>query len=241
MPEKALIAVVEDEPNIRGLLVFNMQSAGYRTVEYGSGEEALAGILASPPALVLLDLMLPGIDGMEVCRRLRASATAGATPIIMVTSKGEELDRVLGLEIGADDYITKPFSMREVVARIKSVLRRADQRKMAHWGELLQVGDITVNISQRKVTKAGRELAMPMKEFDLLCCLIERKGHVLTREQLLDRVWGYDYSGETRTVDVHIRHLRMKVEDDPDNASLIETVRGVGYRIADKQKHHAAG
>lgn len=234
MPEKALIAVVEDEPNIRGLLVFNLQSSGYKTLEYDNGPDALAAILAAPPDLVLLDLMLPGIDGIEVCRKVRASEPAGATPIIMLTAKGEEFDRVLGLEIGADDYITKPFSMREVIARIKSVLRRSDLREAAQHDAVLQAGDVVADAGQRKVMKAGRELIMPMKEFDLLFYLMENKGRVYTREQLLDRVWGYDYIGETRTVDVHIRHLRMKVEDDPDHPKLIETVRGIGYRITAK-------
>ncbi len=234
IPEKALIAVVEDEPNIRGLLVFNLQSSGYKTVEFDNGTDALAAILAAPPDLVLLDLMLPVIDGIEVCRKVRAGKIAGATPIIMLTAKGEEFDRVLGLEIGADDYITKPFSMREVIARIKSVLRRSELREAAQPDAVLQMGDVIVDVGQRKVSKAGVELIMPMKEFDLLHFLLNNKGRVFTREQLLDQVWGYDYIGETRTVDVHIRHLRMKVEDDPDNAKLIETVRGVGYRIAAK-------
>jgi two-component system alkaline phosphatase synthesis response regulator PhoP len=152
----------------------------------------------------------------------------------MLTARGEEFDRVLGLEIGADDYVTKPFSMREVVARIKAVLRRADQKETVQPDMLLHFGSITVDISQRRVTKNGMEQPMPMKEFDLLRCLIENKGRVLTREQLLDKVWGYDYVGETRTVDVHIRHLRMKLEDDPDNPALIETVRGIGYRLSSK-------
>lgn len=231
MPDKAMIAIVEDEPNIRGLLSFNLQSAGYTTAEFENGESALAGILASPPQLVLLDLMMPGVDGIEVCRRLRANETTRNTPIIMLTARGEEFDRVLGLEIGADDYITKPFSTREVIARIKAVLRRAVQQDNKP-DSILQIGSLTVDLNQRIVTKAGVELAMPLKEFDLLRYLIENKGRVLTREQLLDHVWGYDYIGETRTVDVHVRHLRMKVEDDADNPTLIETVRGIGYRLA---------
>lgn len=234
MPEKPLVAIVEDEPNIRGLLAFNLQASGYSTVEYETGEDALAQLQATPPELILLDLMLPGIDGIEVCRRIRASETARATPIIMLTARGEELDRVLGLEIGADDYITKPFSTREVIARIKAVLRRAAQQETGINGPLITVGSLSIDLGKHVVTKSGAEIPMPVKEFDLLRFLAENRGRVLTREQLLDHVWGYDYAGETRTVDVHVRHLRMKVEDDPDNPALIETVRGVGYRLSSK-------
>jgi two-component system alkaline phosphatase synthesis response regulator PhoP len=234
MPDKTLIAIVEDEPNIRGLLSFNLQAAGFAAEEYETGEAALPGILASPPDLLLLDLMLPGMDGIEVCRRIRSSETARHTPIIMLTARGEEFDRVLGLEIGADDYITKPFSMREVIARIKAVLRRSDRQDASQADTLLTAGDLVIDKERRIVTKSGTELAMPMKEFDLLRYLLENRGKVLTREQLLDHVWGYDYIGETRTVDVHVRHLRLKVEDDPDSPTLIETVRGIGYRMAGK-------
>lgn len=231
MPEKAMIAIVEDEPNIRGLLSFNLQAAGFTTAEYEAGEDALQQILAAPPELVLLDLMLPGIDGIEVCRRIRMNELSRQTPIIMLTARGEEFDRVLGLEIGADDYITKPFSMREVIARIKAVLRRTSQQESGQHDSVMAFGSLVIDLDKRTVTKSGAELAMPLKEFDLLRYLAENKGRVLTREQLLDHVWGYDYIGETRTVDVHVRHLRMKVEDDPDNPTLIETVRGVGYRL----------
>ncbi len=234
MLDKPLVAIIEDEPNIRGLLAFNLQASGFSTAEYESGEAALTDVLASPPAMILLDLMLPGMDGIEVCRRIRASDTARSTPIIMLTARGEELDRVLGLEIGADDYITKPFSTREVIARIKAVLRRAAQKEDGPHNSTITIGSLIIDLDKRTVTKSGLELPMPMKEFDLLRYLAENRGRVLTREQLLDHVWGYDYVGETRTVDVHVRHLRMKVEDDPDNPALIETVRGVGYRLTSK-------
>jgi two-component system alkaline phosphatase synthesis response regulator PhoP len=234
MPDKQTVAIVEDETNIRELLAYNLQAAGFLMQEYEDGESALAGIAASPPDLALLDLMLPGIDGMEICKRLRANEATRRLPIIMLTARGEEFDRVLGLEIGADDYITKPFSAREVVARIRAVLRRAAPQEGAQPGVALRAGDLEVDLDRRIVTKAGNEVIMPMKEFDLLRYLIENRGRVLTREQLLDHVWGYDYIGETRTVDVHVRHLRMKVEDDPDNPALIETVRGIGYRLATK-------
>jgi two-component system alkaline phosphatase synthesis response regulator PhoP len=234
MPDKATIAIVEDEPNIRSLLAYSLQSAGYGTQEYEDGEKAMAGIEGSKPQLVLLDLMLPGIDGIEVCRRLRAGEKTRGLPIIMLTARGEEFDRVLGLEIGADDYITKPFSVREVVARIRAVLRRSFPQQEAVYAKKLHAGEISVDVDKRIVTKQGKEVPMPMKEYDLLCYLMENPGRVFTREQLLNHIWGYDYIGETRTVDVHVRHLRMKVEDDPDNPSLIETVRGIGYRLAEK-------
>jgi two-component system alkaline phosphatase synthesis response regulator PhoP len=232
MPDKPTIAIVEDETNIRSLLAYNLQAAGFATAEYEDGEKALAGIEAAPPQLVLLDLMLPGIDGMEVCKRLHAGEATRRMPVIMLTARGEEFDRVLGLEIGADDYITKPFSAREVVARIRAVLRRTAPQENAPAGTTLRAGGLEMDLDRRIVTKDGAEVAMPMKEFDLLRYLIENRGRVLTREQLLDHVWGYDYIGETRTVDVHVRHLRMKVEEDADNPTLIETVRGIGYRLA---------
>ncbi len=234
MPDKPLVAIVEDEPNIRGLLAFNLQASGFSTVEYETGEAALVQLLATPPELILLDLMLPGIDGIEVCRKIRASDTTRTTPIIMLTARGEELDRVLGLEIGADDYITKPFSTREVIARIKAVLRRATQQESGTNGPVITAGNLSIDLGRHVVLKSGVEIPMPVKEFDLLRFLAENRGRVLTREQLLDHVWGYDYAGETRTVDVHVRHLRMKVEHDPDNPTLIETVRGVGYRLSSK-------
>ncbi len=227
------IFIVEDDAHIRELLGFNLETTGYRVSAYETGEEALIAALKQPPDLMLLDLMLPGIDGMEVCRRLREATTTRNLPIIMLTAKGEEVDRVLGLELGADDYVVKPFSVREVLARIKAVLRRS-----AHGGKedqpQLRCAGITVYINRREVHKGDRIIAMPMKEFDLLTYLMKHRGNVLTREQLLDQVWGYDYIGETRTVDVHIRHLRQKIEDHPEEPTLIETVRGVGYRFRDK-------
>lgn len=232
MPNGATIAIVEDEANIRGLLSFNLQAAGFVTKEYEDGESALSRILADPPDLVLLDLMLPGMDGLDVCRRMRGSEPARRTPVIMLTARGEEFDRVLGLEIGADDYITKPFSMREVIARVKVVLRRSRSPEGREPEAVLHAGGLTVDTARRRVLKDGAEIVMPMKEFDLLCYLIENRGRVITRELLLDHVWGYDYIGATRTVDVHVRHLRTRIEDDPDNPRIVETVRGVGYRVA---------
>ena len=234
MANGTIIYIVEDEPNIRGLLSFNLQAAGFSTMEFENAESALSHTLAMPPQLILLDLMLPGMDGIEFCRRIRASESAHNIPVIMLTAKGEEFDRVLGLEIGADDYITKPFSMREVIARVKAVLRRANSTDAPAPEPVLSVGDLSIDLDQRIVRKGTAELSMPLKEFDLLRYMVENRGRVLTREQLLDHVWGYDYIGETRTVDVHVRHLRMKIEADPDSPALIETVRGIGYRFSAK-------
>ncbi len=238
MANEPMIYVVDDEANIRGLLTFNLQAAGFATMEFETGESLLTQMAQAAPQLVLLDLMLPGIDGIEVCRRVRATEALRRVPIIMLTARGEEFDRVLGLEIGADDYITKPFSTREVVARVKAVLRRAEA-PAGHEGNVFAAGDLAVDLDQRIVTRAGAEVAMPLKEFELLRYLLENRGRVLTREQLLDHVWGYDYIGETRTVDVHVRHLRMKVEPDPENPILIETVRGIGYRFTAKSTAEA--
>jgi two-component system alkaline phosphatase synthesis response regulator PhoP len=231
MANDVLIAIVEDEENIRNLLSYNLQAAGFATKEFETAENALACILRDPPDLVLLDLMLPGMDGITACRRIRESEKARNTPVIILTARGEEFDRVLGLEIGADDYITKPFSMREVLARIRAVLRRSGSRDGKAQDGMLRVADLTIDTGRRKVFKGGAEIVLTMKEFDLLNCLAENRGKVITREQLLDNVWGYDFIGETRTVDVHVRHLRMKIESDPENPAIIESVRGVGYRL----------
>ena len=230
MENATMIYIVEDEPNIRNLLSFILQEAGFQTTEFEDGEGALQQILAAPPDLVLLDLMLPGIEGGEVCHKIRANSPTADTPVIMLTARGEELDRVEGLNMGADDYITKPFSTREVIARINAVLRRSSRTPVVK-PPVLAIGNITVDFDERIVTKNGEPIALSMKEFDLFRYLIENRGRVLTRQQILDHVWGYEYVGETRTVDVHVRYLRLKVEDDADNPRLIETVRGVGYRL----------
>lgn len=226
-----MIHIVEDEENIRNLLSYNLQAAGYATKGFETAESALDCILANPPDLVLLDLMLPGMDGFTACRKIRESEKAGNTPVIILTARGEEFDRVLGLETGADDYITKPFSMREVLARIRAVLRRSGVKDGKSRDGMLRVADLTIDMSRRKVFKGDSEIPLTMKEFDLLYCLADNRGKVITREQLLDNVWGYDFIGETRTVDVHVRHLRMKIETDPENPAIIESVRGVGYRM----------
>ena len=225
--------VVEDDPHIRELLSFNIGKAGYKVKAFERGETAYEEAVALPPDLMLLDLMLPGMDGLDVCRRLRQNEGTARMPIIMLTARGEELDRVLGLEIGADDYIVKPFSIREVVARIKAVLRRADAPPSD--APIITSGSLMVDSDRREVRKDGALLTLAMKEFDLLYYLMTHPGRVMTRSQLLDQVWGYDYMGEARTVDVHIRHLRQKIEDVPESPRYIETVRGVGYRFREQE------
>lgn len=225
------ILIIEDEPNIRELVGYNLNNNGY---DYIMAEDGLMGITLAnkeKPDLILLDLMLPGKSGEEICRELREEGNK--TPIIMLTAKSDEIDKILGLEFGADDYITKPFSVRELMARIKAVLRRYDD---LHTGEsdveeILEYDDITVNKNRHEVKVAGVPVALTLKEFELLCFLIEHRGHVFSRDQLLDKVWGIDYAGETRTVDVHIRYLRKKLTQGNNEDKYIETIRGKGYKI----------
>jgi two-component system alkaline phosphatase synthesis response regulator PhoP len=224
--------IVEDDPHIRELLAYNLEKAGFRVKSYDRGETACMDAEADPPDLVLLDLMLPGMDGLDACRRLRRNEKTARLPVIMLTARGEELDRVLGLEIGADDYIVKPFSVREVVARVRAVLRRTDGA--IEEPAPIRSGDLLVDPVRREVRKGAAPLTLAMKEFDLLAYLMSHPGRVITRGQLLDQVWGYDFIGETRTVDVHIRHLRQKIEDNPEDPRYIETVRGVGYRFREQ-------
>lgn len=182
------------------------------------------------PDIVILDLMLPGIDGLEVCRNLKRNPRTAALPIIMLTAKSDEIDRVIGLELGADDYMTKPFSQRELVARIKAVLRRSNV--LAGNGEELALGRLRMNFSQYEAWLDNEKLELTPKEYEMLKLLAENAGKVFSREQLLEKIWGYEYFGDTRTVDVHVRHLRAKLERVPEMAEAIETVRGVGYRLA---------
>jgi len=235
---KELIFAVEDEAHIQQLIKYNLESAGYRVVTFESGEELLKESKNTVPDLFLLDIMLPGMDGFEVCRYLRQDLRTKNVPIIMLTAKGEEFDKVLGLELGADDYITKPFSVRELLARVKAIFRRINNLIPAD-SEIVKADEITIDCSRREVYKNGKLLELPLKEFELLKLLVLNKGKVLSRETLLDKVWGYDYFGETRTVDVHVRYLRQKVEDDDSNPVYIETVRGIGYRFNDRSSKQA--
>lgn len=230
---RELIFVVEDEIHIQQLVKYNLEAAGYRAVTFENGEGLLEEVKATVPDLFILDLMLPGIDGLEVCRQLRSDTRTKKVPIIMLTAKSEEFDKVLGLEMGADDYLTKPFSVRELVARVKAILRRFADTAPTE-SETIRQGDIVIDLVRHEVYKNGKLLDMPLKEYELLKMLLQNKGKVLSREMLLDKIWGFDYYGETRTVDVHIRYLRQKIEDDDSNPVYIETVRGIGYRFNDR-------
>jgi len=221
------VLVVEDEPDIRSLIVFHLTRDGFRCRTAATGPTALAELRARRPDLLILDLMLPETDGLEVCRRIRADPATATLPIIMLTARADEVDRVVGLEMGADDYVVKPFSPKELVARVRAVLRRS---RPAEGAAVLRGGAITVDPGRHAVTVAGRPVALTPKEFDLLRALIEAGGRVLTREHLLDRVWGYAHADEieSRTVDVHVRRLRAKLGDE---GRRVATVKGVGYRF----------
>ena len=230
---KELIYAVEDEVHIQQLIKFNLEASGYKVLCFENGERLLEEVKSTIPDLFLLDLMLPGIDGLEICRQLRADPRTRTIPIIMLTAKSEEFDKVLGLELGADDYLTKPFSIRELAARVKALLRRASSTAPAEV-DTIKHRDISIDLARHEVYKNGKTLEMPLKEFELLKILLLNKGKVLSRELLLDKIWGFDYLGETRTVDVHIRYIRQKIEDDDSKPVYIETVRGIGYRFNDK-------
>lgn len=229
------ILVVDDEQSIRELLEFNLKKNGYETLTAADGLEALQK--AEGTDLILLDLMLPEIDGIEVCRRLKTAARTADIPIIMLTAKAEEVDRIIGLEMGADDYVAKPFSMRELMARIKAVLRRSSSSDRNN-SNVLVIGRLKIDFASYQVWLAGASVPLTPKEFDLLKLLVTNQGRAFSRDELLERVWGYEYYGDTRTVDVHIRHLRSKLAADEALSNAIETVRGVGYlftpKIADR-------
>lgn len=222
------ILVVDDEDNILELLRFNLENSGYKVLTAQNGIDALKIAKAETPDLILLDLMLPGMDGYDVCKEIRRDNNISNTPIIMITAKGEELDKILGLELGADDYITKPFSVRELKARLKAVLRRTTIQQI---DKAYRFGNVAVDFDKHEIMKNDEKVELTLKEFELLEILIKNKGRVMTRDFLLDKIWGYEYIGESRTVDVHIRHLRQKVEEDDKNPQYIETIRGIGYRF----------
>nr|WP_315024275.1 response regulator transcription factor [uncultured Aminipila sp.] len=225
------ILIIEDEPNIIELVGYNLKNNGY---DYISAEDGLLGITLvhkQKPDLILLDLMLPGKNGHEICRELREEGNK--TPIIMLTAKSDEVDKILGLEFGADDYITKPFSVRELMARIKAVLRRYEENNSSDSIDdyIISIDDIEINTDRHEVIVAGKQVELTLKEFELLCFLTENRGHVFSRDQLLDKVWGIDFVGETRTVDVHIRYLRKKLGQDDNEDKYIQTIRGKGYKM----------
>ena len=221
------ILVVDDETTLRETLVEALETEGYRAIPAADGREALERFRADRPDLVLLDLMLPLLSGVEVCRILRAESSV---PIIMLTAKDAEVDKVVGLELGADDYVTKPFSLRELTARIRAIFRRADQAAAAADAPaLIDLGRVQLDLAGHRLVRDGERVAVKPKAFELLAFLVRNPGQVFTRDQLLERVWGYDYAGETRTVDVHIHWLRSEIELDPGAPRLLHTVRGVGY------------
>lgn len=219
------ILLIEDEAGIAEPLLYQLEKDGYSVVWSPDGKEGYERFVAEGADLVLLDLMLPGMSGEDVCREIRRTSDV---PIIMLTARDEEVDKIVGLEIGADDYVTKPFSTRELIARIKAVLRRGTA---AAATDALEAGDIRLDPERREVTVAGEQVHLPKKEFDLLELLMENVGRVMTRETLIDRVWGSDYFGDMRTLDVHIKRLRAKTEEDPADPRHLMTVRGVGYKF----------
>lgn len=221
-----LILLVDDEPSITDLARMYLERDGYRVASAADGVSALEVATKQKPALIVLDVMLPKVDGFDVCRRLRSAGDE--VPIIMLTARDEDIDKILGLELGADDYLTKPFNPRELVARVKAILRRSESKKLAQDGKPLHRGDLTIDPASREVRLASRTVDLRAQEFDLLLTLAESPGRVFSREQLLQLAWGFDYYGQTRTVDVHIAHLRKKLEGGDVK---IETVTGVGYKL----------
>jgi DNA-binding response OmpR family regulator len=223
------ILLVDDEPLITDSLSYSLKREGFEVKSVGEGEQALKEMSDFEPDLVVLDIMLPGMNGLEVCRRIR---TKGSTPVIMLTARGEELDRILGLEVGADDYLAKPFSFRELLARIRSILRRVELDRQTSQFQPMNIGNLTLDPIARRAFRGGQELQLSAREFDLLSILMRNAGRALSREELLAQVWGEDWIGDPRTLDVHVRWLRLKIEEDPAMPVYIQTVRGHGYRFA---------
>lgn len=239
---KKTILIVDDEKTIVDMLVYNLQKEGYNTLEAGDGEEGVRIALENKPDLVLLDIMLPKMDGLAVCKRIRQSLNI---PILMLSAKDEEIDKILGLELGADDYITKPFSVRELMARVKANLRKAEITAKAMENEtdskesetntnILTVGDLSLDLSKFEVKVRGEVIDLTLREFEVIKYLANQPGQVVTRETLLEKVWGYEYYGDIRTVDVTVRRIREKIEKDTSNPKILITKRGVGYYIASK-------
>jgi DNA-binding response OmpR family regulator len=228
------VLLVEDETSLLSSLSYYLRSNGFRVTTALDGRAGLRAAQEEHPDIVVLDLMLPKMDGLEVCRRVRAESEV---PIIILTARSEEMDRVVGLELGADDYLTKPFSVRELTARIRALLRRSTQRQRTEDTERILIDDLQLDPRGRTVQRRGREITMKPKEFDLLCFLARNTDQVFTRQQLLERVWGYEFYGSGRTVDVHIRWLREKIEDDPSQPRHLLTMRGVGYKFVQRGRN----
>ena len=240
---KKTILIVDDEKTIVDMLVYNLQKEGYNTLEAGDGEEGVRMALENKPNLVLLDIMLPKMDGLAVCKRIRQTLNI---PILMISAKDEEIDKILGLELGADDYITKPFSVRELMARVKANLRKAEITAKAMENEannknseansnVLTVGDLSLDLSKFEVKVRGEVIDLTLREFEVIKYLANQPGQVVTRETLLEKVWGYEYYGDIRTVDVTVRRIREKIEKDTSNPKILITKRGVGYYIASRE------
>ena len=223
------VLIVEDEESLADPLAFLLRKEGFEATVVGDGPSALAEFDRAGADIVLLDLMLPGMTGTDVCKQLRARSSV---PVIMVTARDSEIDKVVGLELGADDYVTKPYSARELIARIRAVLRRGTESDDTAIGDaVLEAGPVRMDVERHVVTVNGEQITLPLKEFDLLEYLMRNSGRVLTRGQLIDRVWGADYVGDTKTLDVHVKRLRSKIESDPANPIHLVTVRGLGYKL----------
>ncbi|HLI08480.1 MAG TPA: response regulator transcription factor [Ktedonobacteraceae bacterium] len=228
------VLVVDDEENIQELIRLGLRYEGFQVESASDGQEGISAAQRLNPDLVILDLMLPGMDGLEVCRRLRANPTTQDVPILMLTAKDEVRDRVVGLDTGADDYLTKPFEFDELVARVRAILRRQQRTQRAEQGgevpsQILQFGDLQLNMATREVTRGGRLIELTATEYNLLHLFMSHPRQVLDRQTILNRVWGYDFLGETNIIEVYVRYLREKIEDSPSTPRLIQTVRGVGY------------
>lgn len=230
----ALIYIADDEANIRTIVSIGLKDSGFETREFADGTTLLEAVNKKKPDAIILDWMMPQPDGLTVCRMLRENGETHYIPVLMLTARGEELDRVLGLEIGADDYIVKPFSVKELCARVKAVLRRTSERPKPEE-QVLLCKALKVDVNRHQVSRGGKPVELTAKEFDLLVMLMRNRGKVLTRDTLLDKVWGVEYFGDTRTVDVHVRYLRQKIEQDPDSPKMIQTVRGVGYKFSEEE------
>ena len=230
---KNLIYIVDDDENIRNLVSVALKDNGFETREFSNGRDLLEATKTKIPDLFLLDWMMPDLDGLAVCGRLKLDQATRKIPVMMLTAKVDEVDCILGLEMGADDYLKKPFSIKELVTRVRAMLRgRSYGLTPEIKDEILTIGDLVINLGNRTIKKNGKFLNLTMKEFDMLVSLVNEKSKVLTREQLMNKVWSVDFLGDARTVDVHIRYLRQKIEDVPENPKYVKTVRGIGYRVA---------
>ena len=228
---------MDDEPNIRKLTTLALKEYGFETQEFSNGDDLLKDVKRRLPDVIILDWVMPAPDGLSICGRLKLDKDTRTVPIILLTARDDEVDCVLGLEMGADDYVTKPFSLKELCARVKAIVRRKEYTNASNTSnDVITLGDLVVNLARRTVLKNNKNIDLTMKEFDLLSSLMLARGRVLSREQLMEKVWDVEFAGDARTVDVHIRYLRQKIEDEPEVPRYVLTVRGVGYRIASEEE-----